>query len=69
MQASALRAPHSTGPAMEWKVVCALLCVLLLVSCSLQQTPPKKKLMRKGRLHIAMLRESLDIGYISNHLM
>ncbi|XP_035537725.1 tetranectin-like [Morone saxatilis] len=32
---------------MEFKGVCVLLGVLLLVNCSLQQTPPKKKTVRK----------------------
>ncbi|XP_044192276.1 tetranectin-like [Thunnus albacares] len=32
---------------MEYKGVCVLLGVLLLVNCSLQQNPPKKKLVRK----------------------
>ncbi|KAM7384498.1 hypothetical protein PAMA_011716 [Pampus argenteus] len=32
---------------MECKGICVLLAVLLLVNCSLQQTPPKKKLVRK----------------------
>ncbi|XP_033493622.1 tetranectin-like [Epinephelus fuscoguttatus] len=32
---------------MEFKGVCVLLGVLLLVNCSFQQTPPKKKLIKK----------------------
>ncbi|XP_054620438.1 tetranectin-like [Dunckerocampus dactyliophorus] len=34
---------------MECKGVCTLLLVLLMVTCSLQQTPPKKKPVRKEK--------------------
>lgn len=49
LQASTLIQPHSTGLTMEFKGVCVLLGVLLLVSSSLQQIPTKKKPMKKGR--------------------
>lgn len=49
LRVSTLIRPHSTGLTMEFKGVCVLLGVLLLVSSSLQQTPTKKKVVRKGR--------------------
>ena len=49
LQASTLEQPHSTGPTMEFRGACVLLGVLLLVNCSLQQTPVKRKPVKKGR--------------------
>lgn len=49
LQASTLEQPHSTGPTMEFKGACMLLGVLLLVNCSFQQNPPRKKPVKKGR--------------------
>lgn len=48
---STLAHPQSEpSVAMESKGVCVLMLVLMLVNCSLQQTPPKKKPVRKGTL-------------------
>lgn len=49
LRASTLEEPHSTSLTMECKGVCVLLGLLLLVNCSLQQTAPKRKLVKKGR--------------------
>lgn len=49
LQASTLEQPYSTGLIMEFKGVCVLLGVLLLVNCSLQQSPTRKKPVKKGR--------------------
>lgn len=49
LQASTLEQPHSTGPTMEFRGACVLLGVLLLVNCSLQQTPAKRKPVKKGK--------------------
>ncbi|XP_037649925.1 tetranectin-like isoform X2 [Sebastes umbrosus] len=47
LRASTLEQPHSTGLTMEFKGVCVLLGVLLMVNCSFQQTPPRKKPAKK----------------------
>lgn len=49
LQASTLEQLYSAGPTMEFKGVCVLLGVMLLVNCSFQQTPPKKKPAKKGK--------------------
>ncbi|XP_004549051.1 tetranectin [Maylandia zebra] len=63
LQASTLIQPHSTGLTMEFKGVCLLLGVLLLVSSSLQQIPTKKKPMKKDTTKdaaIVQLQKQID---------
>ncbi|XP_059206589.1 tetranectin-like isoform X1 [Centropristis striata] len=42
---------------MEFRGVCVLLGVLLLANCSLQQSPPKKKLIKKDTVKDAAIEE------------
>lgn len=51
LQASTSEQPHSTGLIMAFKGVSVLLGVLLLVNCSLEQNPLKKRVVKKGRKH------------------
>lgn len=64
LRASTLDQPHSTSLTMEYKGVCVLLGVLLLVSSSLQQTAPKKKVVKKGRWENNLLESYLNNIFI-----
>lgn len=62
---------YSTDQTMELRGVCVLLGVLLLVNCSLQQTPPKRKPAKKGRKHLVcqnFWQEEVKYASLSNRI-
>lgn len=60
LQGATLKQPPSTGQTMEFKGVWVLLGLLLLVNCSLQQSQPRRKPVKKGRKTSGNLQEELQ---------